>query len=142
MTAWLRTLALGAVLVACGGEATGSGEATDSGKATDGALPPQQRLVQLSNDEYKELCDWLAGLFGGYNMAINCGPETQNLGPTDQDSCVTGYMQLASTNSMCAATVADFETCHEWQTKNFCVTSGGSPPAACASPMSVSCMAQ
>ncbi len=110
------------LLVMCGGQA-----ATRS-------LSPQVLMVKLSPDEAKQLCDWLAGLYGGYGKAVACDGGSEGDGPTDQASCVSGYMQAEAKYPTCPVTVGQFQACQQWRMQNMCVAypPPSSPPDGCA----------
>jgi hypothetical protein len=116
------------LLVMCGGQSSGDN------------LEPQESLVRLSSDESAQLCDWLAGLYGGYGKSVSCDGGSGGLnGPQDQASCVQQWPQGAKMYANCPLTVQEFEACMQWEVDNACVASPGTPPAAYAILMSAQC---
>ena len=88
----------------------GAGGSTVTGGGGDGDAPtdiPASTLTSDLNDTQKaELCDWHAGVFGGYGHSVNCGMGMVAF-PADQATCVA-----ISFSGFCnKATVGQFEDC-------------------------------
>jgi hypothetical protein len=91
------TLALAAALaLGCGG---GGGKGSESDN-------PDAPLSALTEAERGDLCDFMAGLYGGYGKAFVCQGQTVDQGPANRAACL---QEVATWN--CAATVGQFESC-------------------------------
>ena len=69
-------------------------------------VPATTRIDALTPAQQAAICDWVAGLYGGYGQQVDCGDGSVLIGPPDQGYCVAGL-----TTTSCAATVADKEAC-------------------------------
>jgi hypothetical protein len=88
------------------GDAGSIGTTAGAGGASDlPDLNPNEDVADLTSEEMGELCDWYAGLFGGYNVTTVCPAGGSSQTPRDQAFCVT------YTKYRCPVTVAQFETC-------------------------------
>src|ERR1700690_951901 len=82
--------------------------------STDGGLPDvstSKLIINTTPAERAALCDWIAGLVGGYGLTLNvaCDGGTQGGGLTAEASqavCVAG---MAGYPSTCTMTVGAFE---------------------------------
>lgn len=120
------TAVLGSFIVACGG----GGMSSDS-------LSPTQRITTLDSNQAGQLCDWLAGLFGGYGHSLACdGGGVDAAGPLDQASCASGFIQAEKSHPNCPATVEQFKAC--WQSQTQCSSAPPSPDCAVLSSTSCS----
>jgi hypothetical protein len=84
-----------------GGSGAGGSGGTTNGSGVDGT----KSLSTLTMDEKGKLCDWLAGLVGGYGKADACGMGKYTP-PMSQADC-------ASNLPICDVTVANFEACQQ-----------------------------
>lgn len=98
--AWLASalVALTLGLAGCGG---GSGDSTSG-------LPASEKLVDLTDGEKAQLCDWAVAKFGGYGST--CNSDWSFMTYPDQASCVADSPNSTSTPD-CDATVAQMEAC-------------------------------
>jgi hypothetical protein len=103
--------ALFAVTAGCGG---GSGDGTDGGstpRATSG-VSGTKTVATITDADRTAICDWTAGLYGGYGKTIECGNvggfDLTIIGPESQAECVAEAAQIPKT---CQATVAQAEAC-------------------------------
>ena len=118
-------LVMASLLVMCGGH-------------VNDALDPQARFDQLSANELKPLCDWLAAAYGGYGRNIGGCDDSSinpsinlNLGPQDQASCVSVYLQGQASYPDCTMTVDQFEKCITFQLQFQCVDAPATMPDPC-----------
>jgi hypothetical protein len=85
-----------------GGSAVTGGGSGDA--ATD--IPASTLTSDLNDTQKAELCDWHAGVFGGYGHVVNCGMGNISF-PPDQATCVAN-----SFSGFCSkATVGQFQDC-------------------------------
>ena len=69
-------------------------------------IPASTLASDLNDTQKAELCDWHAGVFGGYGHSVNCGMGMVAF-PPDQATCVA-----ISFSGFCnKATVGQFEDC-------------------------------
>jgi hypothetical protein len=93
-------LALTLHLVGCG----------SSDSATSG-LPASTQLINLTDAQKGQLCDWAVAKFGGYGTPVNCGSGAAPImSYPDQAACVADAPGTAGTPS-CQATVGQMEAC-------------------------------
>ena len=120
-------LVMASLLVMCGGH-------------VNDALDPQARVVQLTVDETKRLCDWEAAAYGGYGGVVGCdsGAATAG-GPVDQASCVSDLVQSNGSYPDCPLTVDQFEKCITFGLQFQCVDAPASMPDPCVVGMSPAC---
>ena len=85
---------------ACGdsGEGDGSG---DPGTT----LSDSEKLSDLSDAEQGALCDWAAGVYGGYGKSVTCSNGTNSSSEASRQVCLS--RNIAS----CSATVGDMKAC-------------------------------
>ena len=113
------------------------------GGKSDNSVNPQTPASDLSVDQLKSICDWEAGLLGGYNQPLECdaGSPTSDPGfrefdgPVDQSSCVTN---LSSQYQKCPVTMEQVEICLKWSIEVYC-TATIPMPASCATYFSPQC---
>jgi len=112
------------------------------GHVNDG-LDPQARVVQLTVDQTKRLCDWEAAAYGGYGGSVGCdgsiGSVAVAIGPVDQASCVSDLVQSNGSYPDCPLTVDQFEKCITFGLQFQCVTAPASMPDPCVVGMSPAC---
>jgi len=106
------------------------------GQAEPGTLTPQTLVAQISPNEEKQLCDWWAGLYGGYGAILDCDSGATGLGgPASEQECVqqlaAGLVGRGGMFSQCPATVEQVEACLTWRASTACSTSAGAPPSEC-----------
>jgi hypothetical protein len=117
-------------LVMCGGK-------------SDNSLNPQTPASDLSVEQLQAVCDWEAGLLGGYNQPLICEGGAPSIdpgfhefdGPVDRASCVTN---LSNRYQMCPVTMQQLEICLKWSIEVFC-TATIPMPASCATYFSAQC---
>ena len=94
----IATLILAAALalaaVGCGGSSTSS-----SSPNVDGS----KQVSALSTTDKTSMCDWFAGLVGGYGSTPSCSMAVITA-PPSKSECLTSFPS-------CAVTVAMFEVC-------------------------------
>jgi hypothetical protein len=103
---------------ATGGSGGGSGGSGTGGTGATGDLPhiPPETLVSDLDDEQKaELCDWIVGLFGGYDVTTECTVGSVKTFPS-QELCIQAGLSFTCQT----VTVGDVEACNLSQ-----VPSGG-----------------
>jgi len=89
-------LASSLTIAACDNEDGGSG------------LPGNKPLTDLTADDMKKVCDWAAGLYGGYGKETPCKDgKTTFRTEASAEACVSENAVSPS----CTATVAEFEAC-------------------------------
>jgi hypothetical protein len=96
------------LLAGCGGGDDG-GNGGSSGGAIDDKI-----VNTLTTDEKKELCDWVAALWGGYGKVKDCGGGVTVESDKSQDVC------LMSHGTACTAKVADLKACMSAFSKDPC----------------------
>ena len=105
--------AIAAVVFASLVQIAACGESEDGGSSPDGGLSSgidkSKALRSLTDAERKTVCDWAAGLFGGYDKSRQCTAQTSWPGPNSPESCPRRV--LPSATSSCSATVGTFEQC-------------------------------
>jgi len=115
------------LLVMCGGH-------------VNDVLDPEARVVQLSADQTKRLCDWEAAAYGGYGGSVGCdGGAGGGAGPVDQASCVSDLLQYNVTYADCPLTVDQFEKCITFELQFQCVDAPATMPDPCVVGMSPAC---
>lgn len=82
------------VAIGCGG-----GGSSSSGVAGD------KTVASLTIDEKKTMCDWAAGLWGGYDKEVDCGGGLTVHNDKSQGEC------LQHSFSTCNAKVSALEAC-------------------------------
>jgi len=94
----------------CSDDGAGSGVGeTDSGVGeTTSGVGETEAIANLTDAEKTQICDWVAGLYGGYGNSTTCPDGTPLIGPSTQPDCLA---QATSIRSGCAATVAQEESC-------------------------------
>jgi hypothetical protein len=81
------------------------GEHPDA-SVTAPAIDPSREARTLSGDEQGALCDWAAGVLGGYGQTADCGSGISVANYQNRTECVRTAFP-----SSCTMTVAEFETC-------------------------------
>lgn len=71
-------------------------------------------IAELSSSEKKQLCDWQAGINGGYGKSTSCPDGLTVSGPKSQSACVAKFP------STCNAPVGDVESCLKVDAKDPC----------------------
>jgi hypothetical protein len=89
-----------------GGASGGSAGSAGTGNANLPGVDPNTRLVDLTNEQAAELCDWMAGLYGGYGATHPCSTGSVQF-YTSKEICVTVNLSFTCPT----ATVGDLETC-------------------------------
>jgi hypothetical protein len=92
---------LGSALVALGLAGCGGGSGTSG-------LPASKRLVDLTDGEKAQFCDWAVAKFGGYGTRTTCNSVAFPY--ADQAACVADSPSATSTPT-CQATVGQMEAC-------------------------------
>ncbi len=128
-------IATALLLAMCGGK---TGTAPDPNATAPDA---DTTAANLSADQLKSLCDWEAGLFGGYGQEFGCdegGTDSFHVdtGPTDQASCVAN---LSSQYRMCPVPLSQIQFCMQWAVANWCAATTREP-ASCVTLFSPACM--
>jgi hypothetical protein len=84
-----------------------AGGGCGGGGASDAPLPlaSERQIKSLSPGERAQLCDWVAGRFGGYGKSIQCNDGRRSA----RDSQAECLGSLAG--NTCPATAGDVETC-------------------------------
>ena len=88
---------------------SGGGGLADTGKSSSG-LPGGKRLIDLTDTEKGQLCDWMVGFSGGYGHTADCGTGMPILNYPDRAACVKDSSSATATPN-CAATVKQLEDC-------------------------------
>jgi hypothetical protein len=106
-------------------------------------LDPAKSVANLSGDDQKALCDWIANLYGGYGRFVACpeaGADTTLSGPQNQADCVKQFSQVALVTPNCPATVGRIQSCQQWYASNACTFAAGraTPPSGCNQPAACS----
>jgi len=117
----LALVALGLAACGSGGGLPGASGGADSGtNSTAGpeagastlpsssGLPPSEKLVNLTDAQRGQLCDWVVTKFSDYGTRVDCTSDLFTY--PDQASCVADSPSSTSTPD-CGATVAQMETC-------------------------------
>jgi hypothetical protein len=86
----------------CGGNDMGS-----SGGAS--GLMGTKRLVELSDTEKGQLCDWAVSKVGSYANPSRCTQPTTLFVYADQAACIEDFVDPTDTD--CTASVAQMEAC-------------------------------
>jgi hypothetical protein len=96
-----------------GGQASGGSPGTGGGGGSSGtgnaglpAIDAGKLIADLSDEEKAELCDWMVGLFGGYNMTTPCTAGSVATFPS-RELCVTAGLSFRCDT----VTVGDVEAC-------------------------------
>jgi hypothetical protein len=113
------------------------------GKSDTSSADPQEPVENLSLDQLKSLCDWEAGLFGGYGQSLACDGEAGGdpgfshlyIGPSDQASCAAN---LSNQYRMCPTTLDEAKLCLQLSVTTFC-GSTTPEPTACVTFFSSQC---
>lgn len=93
----------------CGSNEMGGNQVdTDAGAQSSG-VPGDKKLVDLTQAERAQICDWSMGKLGGYGVTCNTSDWTAMSYP-DQAACVDDA-PTASTTPDCTATVKQDEAC-------------------------------
>jgi hypothetical protein len=82
----------------------GSGGDDGGGSGVGGT----KTIGNLTDAERAQICDWIAGLYGGYGKSTTCPDAGEVAGPVTQADCLA---QAASISPSCAVTVAQEENC-------------------------------
>ena len=123
------------LLAMCGGKTDGNPNPNPTAPGADASA------ASLSTDQLKSLCDWEAGLFGGYGQEFGCdegGTDSFHVdtGPTDQASCVAN---LSSQYRMCPVPLSRIQFCMQWAIANWCATTSPEP-ASCVTLFGPTCL--
>jgi hypothetical protein len=86
-----------------------------SGLDPDGGLDAGRALTDLSLSERKKLCDWAAGIAGGYGKTTACDGGVVVSNHQDQAECLAEYLGACWT-----VTVKEFEACQKKQAADPC----------------------
>lgn len=78
-------------------------------------VEPTKTIGELNTAEKKQLCDWQAGVSGGYGKTTKCEGGLSTSNPKTQTACVQ-KMNLPS----CQASVADVEACFKVDAQDPC----------------------
>jgi hypothetical protein len=115
-----------------GGGAAGAagGAAGSAGTASGSGVDGTKLVSALTSAEKGKICDWFAGLVGGYGMSNTCGMGSF-YPPDTQTNCVQQF-------STCDAKVSDLEACtkSEADSEKMCTDT-----AVGAARMTAACMA-
>jgi hypothetical protein len=106
------------------------------GGKSDNSVNPQTPASNLSVEGLKAICDWEAGVIGGYNHPLVCDAGAPGAdpgfhifdGPIDQASCVANF---SAQYRMCPVSMEQVESCLQWSIESFCIVTIPMP-AACA----------
>lgn len=105
-------LAISAFAAGCGGGSGGDEIDGGASAGTTSGVTGSKKLPQLTDADKKAICDWTAGLYGGYGKSIDCGSSggmsLTITGPVDLAECLA---EAALVPSTCQATVAQSEPC-------------------------------
>lgn len=108
----LFSVALTTLSAGCGGGSSGSANDGGTASGATSGVTGSKKLPQLTAADKKAICDWTAGLYGGYGKSIDCGSSggmsLTITGPVDLDECLA---EAALVPSTCQATVAQVEPC-------------------------------
>jgi hypothetical protein len=74
-----------------------------------------KKIGTLSSAEKKQLCDWQAGINGGYGKSTKCDGGLSVSGAKTQSACVSKLPPPS-----CEATVTEFEDCMKVDVKDPC----------------------
>ena len=104
MRATIRGAVIALVFMAsaCGGNDTGSSSGASG-------LQGSKRLVDLSDTESGQLCDWAVGKIGSYGAPSRCTDPQTLFVYADQAACIADGVD--ATDPDCTATVAQMEAC-------------------------------
>ncbi|MBX3222721.1 MAG: hypothetical protein KF795_19570 [Labilithrix sp.] len=102
-----------------GGDA--GSDANDGGGRS--GLPQDKQVVDLDENERRQLCDWTASIQGGYGVIRQCDGGPVPSAP-NQQACVDGVPEAD-----CELTVAEYETCAARFASDACTAFGS---AECA----------
>jgi hypothetical protein len=86
-----------------------------SGLDPDGGLDAGRPLTDLTLSERKKLCDWAAGIAGGYGKFTVCDGGAIVSNHQDQAECLAEYL-----GSCFTVTVKQFEACQKKQAADPC----------------------
>jgi len=104
---------IGGVAVLLAGLSCGSDDERNKNRSRDHAdatsgVDPDKAIGDLSPAELGKLCDWYAGLVGGYSQK-ECDDGTILLVTSGtQEACISNSL---NNNESCDKTVADYEAC-------------------------------
>ncbi len=108
----------------CGSSTEGSSPDAAIGMYGGTGIDKQKKLPALTAAERRTLCDWKAGLFGGYGKSKTCSPQFAWPGPISAEACTA---ELAKANAGCTVPVATWEACQQaFLTEEGC---RGNPPS-------------
>ena len=97
---------------------------SDLADASGPNVDPSEFVVGTSVEERDTLCSWIALEFGGYGRFLKCdaGDATPSLeGPASLRDCTSNLLGVAQWPASCPLTVAQFESCVEWEVQNVCL---------------------
>jgi hypothetical protein len=125
---------LGFVLIAgCSSSAVGAGSdgASSGGSGSGAALDESTPLPDMTDEDRRALCDYVADLHGGYAKDATCempdGHVHSVKGPASAEECVDSFRSAASSCSR-AATVGGLESCEKGLVNGVC---DASVPSVC-----------
>ena len=124
-----RSIIRTAVAAIAIGAAILSGCSSSSSTASAGAsgVVGSKKLVDLTDAEKKQLCDWQASMNGGYGHVTACGDAGVTSVNSTAAECSRGILTLPAT---CTAVVSQAEDCIIVLSKDVCIhsTSGACAP--------------
>jgi len=91
-------------------------------------LPRAKALRDLTAADTAKLCDWYAGLTGGYGAVTTCERKTTQ-GPKSRANCQSDLLAT----SRCAVTVGEVEACMSQVWRSSCTSVDAFKIAACHS---------
>jgi len=96
-----------------GGTSSSSGTPALPNGPTSG-VDETKKLSELNATEKAQLCDWEAGILGGYNHKTTCSGGSSTTNAASQSACVS---KMPAT---CEATVQEIEDCSKIDAKDPC----------------------
>jgi hypothetical protein len=101
-----------------GGSDAGKDTGSSSGQLPNGptsGLDGTKKIGTLSSTEKKQICDWVAGINGGYGRATTCDGGLNVTNAKTQSACVSKIPPAS-----CEATVTEFEDCMKVDAQDPC----------------------
>ena len=111
MRAWLALLC--GCALACSNKSTPTYGPTSGVDPGDADSP--RYLTDLTLSERKKLCDWTAGIGGGYGTSIVCDSGLVVANFADQQACLDSFLGSCS-----SVTITDWEACRNKEVSDPC----------------------
>jgi hypothetical protein len=102
-----RWLAVGVMMIACGGGSSGGRGGNDAGSGLSGG----KRIADLTADEVRQICEYSLEQEGEMRT-VECPDGTdRTAGGQDVGACIASVDALRPTYDRCGLTVAELERC-------------------------------